>query len=113
MRRPRARVPCIAVKYVVLVPDGCADEPLSELDGRTPPEAARMPHLAELAARAEGGRAAGLPAGLPPGTHVGNLATLGSDPGRYHTGRAPIEAAAMGVELAHDEVASRCNLVTV
>src|SRR4029453_13720981 len=113
MRRPRARVPCIAVKYVVLVPDGCADEPLSELDGRTPLEAAHMPHLAELAARAELGRAAVIPEGLPPGSDVGNLAILGHDPARYHTGRAPIEAGAMGVELAPDEVAYRCNLVTV
>jgi 2,3-bisphosphoglycerate-independent phosphoglycerate mutase len=101
------------VKYLVLVPDGCADEPLSELDGRTPLEAARMPHLADLAARAELGRAAVIPEGLPPGSDVGNLAILGYDPARYHTGRAPIEAAAMGVELAPDEVAYRCNLVTV
>jgi 2,3-bisphosphoglycerate-independent phosphoglycerate mutase len=101
------------VKYVVLVPDGCADEPLPELDGRTPLEAAHMPHLAELAARGELGRAAVIPEGLPPGSDVGNLAILGYDPARYHTGRAPIEAAAMGVELAPDEVAYRCNLVTV
>jgi 2,3-bisphosphoglycerate-independent phosphoglycerate mutase len=101
------------VKYVVLVPDGCADEPLPELDGRTPLEAARMPHLADLAARAELGRAAVIPEGLPPGSDVGNLAILGYDPARYHTGRAPIEAAAMGVELAPDEVAYRCNLVTM
>src|SRR5262245_20917143 len=102
-----------AVKYVILVPDGCADEPLAELDGRTPLEAAHMPHLADLAARAELGRAAVIPEGLPPGSDVGNLAILGYDPARYHTGRAPIEAAAMGVELAPDEVAYRCNLVTV
>jgi 2,3-bisphosphoglycerate-independent phosphoglycerate mutase len=101
------------VKYVVLVPDGCADEPLPELDGRTPLEAAHMPHLADLAARAELGRAAVIPDGLPPGSDVGNLAILGYDPARYHTGRAPIEAAAMGVELAPDEVAYRCNLVTI
>ena len=72
-----------------------------------------MPHLAELAAHAELGRAAVIPDGLPPGSDVGNLAILGYDPARYHTGRAPIEAAAMGVELAPDEVAYRCNLVTV
>jgi 2,3-bisphosphoglycerate-independent phosphoglycerate mutase len=101
------------VKYVVLVPDGCADEPLAELDGRTPLEAASMPHLARIAARSEVGRAAVIPEGLPPGSDVGNLAILGYDPARYHTGRAPIEAAAMGVELAPDEVAYRCNLVTV
>ncbi len=101
------------MKYVVLVPDGCADEPLAELGGRTPLEAASMPRLAALAARSEVGRAAVIPDGLPPGSDVGNMAILGFDPGRYHTGRAPIEAAAMGVELAPDEVAYRCNLVTV
>jgi 2,3-bisphosphoglycerate-independent phosphoglycerate mutase len=103
----------VRVKYVVLVPDGCADEPLAELDGRTPLAAASMPNLARLAARGEVGRAAVIPSGLPPGSDVGNLAILGYDPAEFHTGRAPIEAAAMGVELAPDEVAFRCNLVTV
>jgi 2,3-bisphosphoglycerate-independent phosphoglycerate mutase len=101
------------MKYLVLVPDGCADEPLAELGGRTPLEAARMPHLARLAARAEVGLADVIPGGLPPGSDVGNLSILGYDPSEYHTGRAPIEAAAMGVDLAPDEVAYRCNLVTI
>lgn len=101
------------MRYVVFVPDGCADVPLDELDGRTPLEAARMPRLSELAARGDVGRAEVIPPGLPPGSDVGNMAILGFDPVRYHTGRAPIEAAAMGVELAPDEVAYRCNLVTV
>jgi len=101
------------VKYVVLVPDGCADEPNAELGGHTPLEVAAMPHLAAMAARAEVGRAAVIPPGLPPGSDVGNMAILGYDPAEYHTGRAPIEAAAMGVELASGEVAFRCNLVTV
>ena len=101
------------MKYLVLVPDGCADEPLAELGGRTPLEAAHMPHLARLAARGEVGLADVIPAGLPPGSDVGNLSILGYDPAEYHTGRAPIEAAAMGVDLAPDEVAYRCNLVTV
>jgi 2,3-bisphosphoglycerate-independent phosphoglycerate mutase len=98
---------------VVLVPDGCADEPLAELDGRTPLAAASMPALARLAARGEVGRAAVIPDGLPPGSDVGNMAILGYDPARFHTGRAPIEAAAMGVELGPDDVAFRCNLVTL
>lgn len=101
------------MKYVVLVPDGCADEPLAELDGRTPLEAAAMPALSRLAARAEVGRAAVIPEGLPPGSDVGNMAILGYDPARFHTGRAPIEAAAMGIELGPDDVAFRCNLVTL
>ncbi|MFM8305430.1 MAG: cofactor-independent phosphoglycerate mutase [Actinomycetota bacterium] len=101
------------MKYVVLVPDGCADEPNAELGGRTPLDVAAMPNLTAVAARSEVGRAAVIPPGLPPGSDVGNMAILGYDPARYHTGRAPIEAAAMGVALAPDEVAFRCNLVTV
>lgn len=101
------------VKYVVLVPDGCADDPNPDLEGRTPLEVAAMPRLAALAARGEVGRAAVIPPGMPPGSDVGNMAILGYDPARFHTGRAPIEAAAMGVEIGPDEVAYRCNLVTL
>lgn len=101
------------MKYVVCVPDGCADEPVAELGDRTPLEAAAMPTLARLAARGEVGRAAVIPEGFPPGSDVGNMSILGFDPARYHTGRAPIEAAALGIELGPDEVAFRCNLVTV
>src|SRR5689334_7093546 len=101
------------MKYLVFVPDGCADVPLAELGGKTPLEAARMPALQRLASRGEVGRAAVIPDGLPPGSDVGNMAILGFDPARYHSGRAPIEAAAMGIDLAPDEVAYRCNLVTL
>ena len=100
------------MKYVVLVPDGCADEPVAVLGGRTPLEAAAMPHLQALAARSEVGRANVIPGDLPPGSDVGNLSILGYDPEVFHTGRAPIEAAAMGIDLGPDEVAYRCNLVT-
>src|SRR5688572_11452252 len=110
---PEATCETEPVKYVICVPDGCADEPLAELGGRTPLQAAAMPTLAKLAARAEVGRAAVIPAGLPPGSDVGNMSILGYDPGRYHTGRAPIEAAAMGLRLRPDQVAYRCNLVDV
>jgi 2,3-bisphosphoglycerate-independent phosphoglycerate mutase len=101
------------MRYVVLVPDGCADEPIAEFGHRTPLEVAAMPALSRLAARGEVGRASVIPEGLPPGSDVGNMAILGYDPARFHTGRAPIEAAAMGVELGPDEVAYRCNLVTL
>jgi 2,3-bisphosphoglycerate-independent phosphoglycerate mutase len=101
------------VKYVVCVPDGAADEPLTELGGRTPLEAARMPNLAALAGRSEVGRASTIPPGMPPGSDVGNMSILGYDPARHHTGRAPIEAAALGIELPADRVAYRCNLVRV
>ncbi|MCB9389180.1 MAG: hypothetical protein H6512_06275 [Acidimicrobiia bacterium] len=105
------------MKYLVLVPDGAADQPLSELGGRTPIEYASMPTFAKLASRAEVGRAAVIPR-LSPGSDVGNMAIMGFDPSRYHTGRAPIDevpprSRAMGIDLADDEVAYRCNLVTV
>jgi len=101
------------MKYVVCVPDGCADEPVDELDGRTPLEAAKMPVLDALAARGEVGRAAVIPHGMPPGSDVGNMSIFGYDPAVYHTGRAPIEAAALGLRLRPDQVAYRCNLVKV
>jgi 2,3-bisphosphoglycerate-independent phosphoglycerate mutase len=101
------------MKYVVCVPDGCADEPSDVLAGRTPLEVASMPTLARLAARGRVGRAAVIPPGLPPGSDVGNMSIFGYDPARYHTGRAPIEAAALGLKLGPDKVAYRCNLVTV
>src|SRR5688572_25515895 len=101
------------MKYVICVPDGCADEPVDALGGRTPLEAAAMPTLRSLAERGEVGRAAVIPPGLPPGSDVGNMSIFGYDPARYHTGRAPIEAAALGLKLRPDQVAYRCNLVTL
>ena len=101
------------MKYVVCIPDGCADEPVPALDGRTPLEVAHMPTLRRLAARAEVGRAQVIPEGLLPGSDVGNMSILGYDPARYHNGRASIEAAAIGLYLGDDEVAYRCNLATV
>ena len=101
------------MKHVVCVPDGCADEPVEALGGRTPLEAASTPVLDALAARGRVGRAAVIPEGMPPGSDVGNMSILGYDPGVHHTGRAPIEAAALGLRLRTDQVAYRCNLVTL
>ena len=101
------------MKYVVCVPDGCADLPIESLGGKTPLEVASMPNLARLAARGEVGRAAVIPPGMAPGSDVGNMSILGYDPARFHTGRAPIEAAALGLKLPPDRVAYRCNLSTV
>lgn len=101
------------MKYIVCVPDGCADEPLAELGGRTPLQAAHTPTIDRLAARSTLGRAAVIPTGMPPGSDVGNMSIFGYDPARYHTGRAPIEAAALGLRLRPDQVAYRCNLSTV
>jgi 2,3-bisphosphoglycerate-independent phosphoglycerate mutase len=101
------------MKYVVCVPDGCADEPCDELGGRTPLEVAAMPTLAKLASRGRVGRAAVIPPGMPPGSDVGNMSIFGYDPTQHHTGRAPIEAAALGLKLTPEQVAYRCNLVTI
>jgi 2,3-bisphosphoglycerate-independent phosphoglycerate mutase len=101
------------MKYVVCVPDGCADEPTAKLGGRTPLEVASMPTLAKLAARGRVGRAAVIPHGLPAGSDVGNMSIFGYDPSVFHTGRAPIEAASLGLKLGPDVVAYRCNLVTL
>jgi 2,3-bisphosphoglycerate-independent phosphoglycerate mutase len=101
------------MKYVVCVPDGCADEPLESLSGRTPLEVASMPTLDALAAKGEVARAAVIPPGLPPGSDVGNMSILGYDPRQFHTGRAPIEAAALGLQIPPEKVAYRCNLVTI
>ena len=88
------------MKYVVCVPDGCADEPLAALGDRTPLEVASMPTLRSLARRGRVGRAAVIPPGLSPGSDVGNMSIFGYDPARFHTGRAPIEAAAYVVVAA-------------
>jgi 2,3-bisphosphoglycerate-independent phosphoglycerate mutase len=86
---------------------------VAELDGLTPLAAAHMPHLAALAARSEVGRAGVIPEGMPPGSDVGNMSILGYDPAEFHTGRAPIEAASLGLRLPEDRIAYRCNLVTL
>jgi len=101
------------VKYVVCVPDGCADEPFDGLGGRTPLEVANTPVLDALAARGTVGRAGVIPDGMAPGSDVGNMSILGYDPAEFHTGRAPIEAASLGLKLPADRLAYRCNLVTV
>src|SRR5216110_3344745 len=103
----------MAMKYVVLQGDGMADEPIAELGGKTPLEYARTPNLDHMASRGILGLTRTIPRGLPPGSDVGTMSVLGYDPARYHTGRSPIEAASMGVELGADDVAFRCNLVTL
>ncbi len=100
------------MKYVILVGDGMADYPVPELDGKTPLESAHTPHMDTLAQRASVlGLAKTIPDGMEPGSDVGNMSITGYDPKRYFTGRAPIEAASMGIELGPEDVAVRCNLV--
>jgi 2,3-bisphosphoglycerate-independent phosphoglycerate mutase len=101
------------MKYIVLQGDGMADEPIGDLGGKTPLDYARTPNLDHMASRGILGLTRTIPRGLPPGSDVGTMSILGYDPARYHTGRSPIEAASMGVELGPDDVAFRCNLVTL
>jgi 2,3-bisphosphoglycerate-independent phosphoglycerate mutase len=101
------------MKYAIVIPDGCADEPQESLGGRTPLEAAHVPHMDAIAAAGVVGRASHVPASLPAGSDVANLSLFGYDPLEYFTGRAPLEAAAQGIALGADDWAIRCNLVTV
>lgn len=99
--------------YAVVIPDGMADYPLRELGGRTPLEAACTPNMDRLARRGTVGLVKNVPDGMPAGSDVAIMSVLGYDPARYHTGRAPLEAPDLGVELGADDVAFRMNLVTV
>ncbi len=101
------------MKYVIVIPDGAADQPQVALGGLTPLEAARTPHMDALAAAGVVGRACHTPQELPAGSEIGNLCLLGYDPFAHFTGRAPMEAAAQGIELGPDDWAIRCNLVTI
>ena len=101
------------MKYVIVIPDGSADEPQDELGGRTPLEAAQTPAMDALVAAGVVGRACHTPENLPAGSEVGNMSLLGYDPLVNFTGRAPIEAAAQGIQLGLQDWAIRCNLVTI
>jgi 2,3-bisphosphoglycerate-independent phosphoglycerate mutase len=98
---------------IILIGDGMGDYPIPELGGKTPLEAAATPNMDNLARRGELGLARTIPLGMEPGSDIANLSIMGYDPTRYHTGRAPLEAAALGVTLSPNEVAFRCNLVTL
>ncbi len=100
-------------KRVLLVPDGMADEPQAALGGRTPLEAAATPAMDGLARGGMCGLAHTVPDGMPPGSDVANLAVLGYDAAAVFSGRSPLEAASLGVELGSDDVAYRLNLVAV
>ncbi len=100
-------------KYVVLLGDGMADYPIPEFQGKTPLQAARTPNLDLLAKKGTLGLVRTVPSGFPPGSDVANLSVFGYDPALYYTGRAPLEAASMGVKLELRDVAFRCNLITL
>ncbi|RWX46708.1 phosphoglycerate mutase [Candidatus Electrothrix aarhusensis] len=101
------------MKYILLIGDGMGDTPVPELGGKTPLEAASKPTIDRLCAAAEPLLVRTVPEGYPPGSDVANLSLLGYEPEKYYTGRAPLEAASMGVAIPDGALAFRCNLVTV
>ncbi len=101
------------MKYVVLLCDGMADRPVAELGGMTPMQKAVKPNIDRLAARAEVGLVKTVADGLKPGSDVANLSVLGYDPAIYYSGRSPLEAGSIGIDMKPTDVSLRCNLVTL
>ncbi len=101
------------MKYVLIIPDGCADESQDSLGEKTPLQAANTPHMDAIARAGIVGQTDNVPESMPSGSDVGTMSLFGYDPLKFHTGRAPLEAAAQGIELAPGDWAIRCNLVTV
>ncbi len=101
------------MKYVIVLPDGAADEPVPELEGRTPLQAAELPNMDWVCRHGRTGRAVTVPEGFTPGTDVATLSLFGYDPAKYYSGRAPLEAAARGLTVGPKGVIFRCNFVTV
>lgn len=100
------------MKYIVLVCDGMSDYPIQELGSRTPLEAAKTPNMDFIAKHGRLGRVRTVPVGFAPGSDVAQITIFGYDPKKYYTGRGPLEAVNLGVELEDDDVAFRCNLIT-
>lgn len=100
-------------KYIVLIGDGMADRPIDEIGGLTPLKKALTANMDKLAHKGIIGKVRTIPEGFHPGSDIANLSILGYDPAKYYTGRAPLEAASIGVKLDENDVAYRCNLVTL
>lgn len=101
------------MKYVVVLGDGMADEPVEALNGKTPLEVANKPVIDELAKNGEVGLVDTIPAGMKPGSDTANLSVMGYDPTSYYTGRSPLEAVSMGIDMLDDDLCFRVNVVTV
>ncbi len=101
------------MKYIVILGDGMADEPVDELGGKTPLEVAQKPIIDSLAVNGEVGLVKTVPDGIPPGSDAANLSVMGYNPQIYSSGRSPLEAVSMGIQLADTDVTFRCNLVTL
>ncbi|MFI3208075.1 MAG: cofactor-independent phosphoglycerate mutase [Eubacteriales bacterium] len=101
------------MKYIIILGDGMADEPLEQLQGRTPLEVAQTKYIDKMAKHAEVGLAKTVPQGMSPGSDTANLSVMGYDPKKYYTGRSPIEALSIGVDMKPTDISFRCNIVTV
>lgn len=101
------------MKWVIIIPDGCSDYPVESFGGKTPLQQANIPAMDEIAKLGSIGQSDNVPLHFPAGSEVANMSLLGYDPNQFFTGRAPIEAAAQGIQLGPDDWAIRCNLVTV
>lgn len=101
------------MKYVVVLGDGMADEPIEALAGKTPLEYARTEAMDTLSEKAEIGMVHTIPEGMKPGSDTANLSVLGYDPRKYYSGRSPLEALSIGVPMKDTDVALRCNIVTL
>lgn len=101
------------MKYLILVPDGAADEKIEKLGNKTPLQVANMPTINQLAQNGKIGMVQTIPKGVAPGSDAANLSVMGYDPAIYLTGRSPLEAASMGIEMSQTDVAFRTNLVTL
>ena len=100
-------------KYVIIVPDGAADEPLEQFGGKTVLEAAQTPHMDKISAQGRQGLVKTIPKDMEAGSDVAQMSLLGYDPCQYYTGRAPIEAVARNINVSADDWIFRCNLVTI
>ena len=101
------------VKYIICLGDGMSDEPIEELEGKTPLEVAVTPMMDSLSKKGEIGMVQTIPQGMKPGSDTANLAVMGYDPKKYYSGRSPLEALSIGVPMKVDDIALRCNIVTV
>ncbi len=101
------------MKYIVILGDGMSDEPIEALQGKTPLECADTPTMDELASKGELGMVQNVPAGMSPGSEIANLSVMGYDPLTDFTGRSPLEALSVGVDMEPDDIIFRCNVVTL
>lgn len=101
------------MKYAIIIPDGAADLPMDELDGRTPLQCANIPNIDSVVERGRIGTTLNIPPECPAGSDIAIMSVLGYCPRKYYTGRAPLEAAGRGINVSEEQWVFRCNIVTI